>query len=327
MVGDLHGNFEIMLDSLKALGMVTPNSTDLNNLQWSGGNKKLVFHGDILADRNTSSLDIMAAIRKLQVEAAKQGGSVELIAGNHEDFAISFLTGKKVPGPKGQMTDVLNYLFSGGQADGIVEFARKYATDPALRNVTSVMDGPFMDRMGKQPPLGQEILENMRKDPEGRKILEQMASMKLAEYINDTIYMHTEMTPEILTALQSNGNTVGQSIDKINQTYQQGLRFTLLGEGSMPPNFAEVSNTFTGTYNRDYVNKPGAMKWLNDNGVNYVVHGHSHTDVGSNVNPTTDGVTIIGVDHSAGKKGGGAKAGADLSIGVIKKDGQFTDKP
>jgi hypothetical protein len=69
------------------------------------------------------------------------------------------------------------------------------------------------------------------------------------------------------------------------------------------------------------------MKWLNDNGVNYVVHGHSHTDVGSNVNPTTDGVTIIGVDHSAGKKGGGAKAGADLSIGVIKKDGQFTDKP
>jgi|GEM_PF-2819756 len=326
-VGDLHGNFDIMLDSLKQLGMIPQNATSINDIQWTGGNKRLVFQGDILADRNANSFKVMEAIRKLQVEAAKQGGSVDLIAGNHEDFALAFLTGKKVPGLKGgPLMDLSNYLFVGTQATGIIEFAKKFSGDPALSNITSATDPAFIERFMKPPPLGPEILKNMRQSPEGRQILEQMASMKVVEYIDDTLFMHTELTPEILSLFQGDA-TMGQRVDQINKIYQQGLRFQLLGEGTMPPNFDVISNTFLGTYNKGYTHSPGDLKWMNDHGVNHIVHGHTHSEVGSNVDATSDGVKIIGVDHSAGKGGGGLKPGKNLSIGVIKTNGQFSDTP
>ncbi|MBU1953870.1 metallophosphoesterase, partial [Patescibacteria group bacterium] len=320
-VGDLHGNYNILVDNLKSLGAI-PESGEMH---WIGGNKKIVFHGDILADRNTRGLEILDAIGQLQAQAAKEGGGVTLIAGNHEDFAISFLTGKEVAGGG----DAFSWCFTGGeQGKGIIEFMR-FASDPKLHSVESMLgilsvlpDASAQTMQGLQ----QDIVHNMRNNPEGKKYLEQMASMKLVDYIGDSLFIHTELTPEILATLSDNGSTVGQSIDSINARYQQGLRFLLLGEGSMPADFHQLSDIFTYTDNRSFNANLGDLQWLNDHGVNHVIYGHSHKKIGQNVNMTPDGVMLIGVDHSAGKRGNGLQEGENPSVGRIAKNGQFVNQ-
>lgn len=65
--------------------------------KWIGGNREIVFHGDILADRNTDGFHIFKRIRELQEEAKKEGGGITVLAGNHDDFAFAFLSQKDLP--------------------------------------------------------------------------------------------------------------------------------------------------------------------------------------------------------------------------------------
>jgi hypothetical protein len=141
----------------------------------------------------------------------------------------------------------------------------------------------------------------MKQSPEGQKPLEQICGFKLVEQIDDALYMHTDPTNELLDELDSRGKTVGEAVDKINAVYRQGLKHLLLGEGSMPADFDKIRKAFLNTYNR----AKGAfdmlrMQKLNEKGINFIFHGHSHTDA---KDPAIDcmGVSIVGVDHSNGK--------------------------
>lgn len=340
-VGDLHGNQEILIANLKSLRVINENAnfTDINSIHWTGGARRVVFHGDILADRGTNSLDIMATIRKLQGEAKAAGGEVTLIAGNHEDFALSFLTGKKIAGADsdGFLTSMLS-----NQGAGLVEFIQRYSTDPRLQGVKSLKDvvtifgvetlslpngsevprpGPAYDNMLAY--LRKDILANMRKSKDGKELLVQMAGMKVGEYIDDTLFLHTDPTPEILALIESYGTDVGTAIDKLNAEFQTGLRFHLLGEGAEPANYEKIKNAFTDTGNRtssgpDPYSTMDFSK-LKAKGVNRVIHGHS-SDAASMVHKR-NGVEITSVDFDAGKKGRNME---DRSIGKIAVDGKLS---
>lgn len=76
-VGDLHGDYDAWLDIARAARLV-----DSNN-HWAGSKTVLVQTGDI-TDRGPDSLKIIRHLMQLQREAAKAGGKVVVLIGNHE---------------------------------------------------------------------------------------------------------------------------------------------------------------------------------------------------------------------------------------------------
>jgi hypothetical protein len=76
-VGDLHGDFSVWRDIAGGAGLVDSSG------HWTGGRTTLVQVGD-LVDRGPDSLKIVRDLMRLQKEAAKQGGKVIALVGNHE---------------------------------------------------------------------------------------------------------------------------------------------------------------------------------------------------------------------------------------------------
>jgi len=301
MVGDLHGNYEAFKGNVKHLELVNENG------DWVAGNTKVVFHGDVLGDRNLSSLETFAAIFKMQKQARKQGGDVILLAGNHENFAISYLTGRPIKEYKfNKLTGEIDLQYNkvsdyGRAAMGVSEFSK-------FRN-------------GNNSTTPTEILENMRMDPEGRKILKRMTSMKLIEQIDDTIFLHTELTPKIFELLSQKGKSLQENIDYINETYQHGLKHLLLGKGDLPADYDKVASAFLSTENRKYSATPEEETFLRDSGVKLVVHGHS--DKGPESYRKGE-LEILGVDNSYGKDDDPSKT--EYSTGKIGMSGKLSRK-
>lgn len=81
IIGDVHGQY----DTLR-LFLVNNRVID-QNLRWSFGNGTVVFMGDIF-DRGEKVTEILWLIYRLEKEAAENGGSVQLILGNHEMMVL-----------------------------------------------------------------------------------------------------------------------------------------------------------------------------------------------------------------------------------------------
>jgi hypothetical protein len=81
-VGDLHGDYDVWIDIARDAGLI-----DAKN-RWSGGTTILVQTGDI-TDRGPDSLKIIRHLQKLQKEAAKAGGQVIVLIGNHEAMNVT----------------------------------------------------------------------------------------------------------------------------------------------------------------------------------------------------------------------------------------------
>jgi hypothetical protein len=77
VIGDSHGAFDSYSALLAEVGLVD------GKLKWSGGKANLVSLGDFL-DRGADSRKIMDLLMRLQKEAAKSGGKVHVLLGNHE---------------------------------------------------------------------------------------------------------------------------------------------------------------------------------------------------------------------------------------------------
>lgn len=79
VVGDLHGDYEALADTLTAAGVIADRSCDA----WVGGDATLVQMGDVV-DRGPDGKRCNECLRFLQGAAAPFGGSVVRLVGNHE---------------------------------------------------------------------------------------------------------------------------------------------------------------------------------------------------------------------------------------------------
>ncbi len=77
VVADTHGEFEILATMLRQQGVIDPK------LRWKYGRGHLVVLGDVF-DRGPNHLEILWLLYQLEGEAAKAGGGVHLLLGNHE---------------------------------------------------------------------------------------------------------------------------------------------------------------------------------------------------------------------------------------------------
>ncbi|HPD13979.1 MAG TPA: metallophosphoesterase [Planctomycetota bacterium] len=81
-VGDVHGDFGQFVKALRAAGVVD----DRND--WAAGKTHLVQLGDVL-DRGPDSRRAMDLLMKLEAQAAKAGGAVHALLGNHEAMVLA----------------------------------------------------------------------------------------------------------------------------------------------------------------------------------------------------------------------------------------------
>ena len=81
VVADTHGEFEILVDMLRAHGIVDAK------LGWSFGRGHLVVLGDVL-DRGAHQVEILWLLYALEAQAGKAGGGVHLVLGNHETMVL-----------------------------------------------------------------------------------------------------------------------------------------------------------------------------------------------------------------------------------------------
>ncbi|PCI25720.1 hypothetical protein COB57_00705 [Candidatus Peregrinibacteria bacterium] len=294
-IGDLHGNINALWGNLYDLDLITPERL------WKGGDRKVVFHGDILADRSTQGLEILENIKVLQRQAQEQGGDIIILAGNHDDFAISFLMDKPLAGG-GHYTDIAN-----NAALGIGEFQRYMRGGERIDNhAIGLNEFMTVDRA--------EIIHTMRNTAKGREMLGSLCDMKILERIDDTIFTHTDITSDMADMIISKG------VDRMNEVYKDGLERVLLnGEDvrTLSPEFFEITDTFLATDNRSYMNAAQGEA-LREIGVNHIIHGHSADNSGSAVN--IGGVIVTSVDHSAFKGRGRNDA---RSVGVIRTNGEI----
>jgi len=94
VIGDLHGRLEALYHNLIALGAITGTEEEFNrqDFTWTRRIDDLVLLGDIFADRFDEGVQIVNTILALKEKIKAVNGTVSIIAGNHEDFAISMLT-------------------------------------------------------------------------------------------------------------------------------------------------------------------------------------------------------------------------------------------
>ena len=81
-IGDLHGDYDAWATIARAAGLIDATG------RWTGKRTILVQAGDI-PDRGPDSAKILRHIMRLQREAARQGGRVIALVGNHEAMNVT----------------------------------------------------------------------------------------------------------------------------------------------------------------------------------------------------------------------------------------------
>jgi len=76
-VGDLHGDYEQYMKVLRSAGLVSAHG------KWTGADTHLVQTGDV-PDRGPDTRKIIDHLANLKVQAARKGGRVHTLIGNHE---------------------------------------------------------------------------------------------------------------------------------------------------------------------------------------------------------------------------------------------------
>jgi hypothetical protein len=218
-------------------------------------------------------LQITSIIRNLADQATKQGGQVDFLCGNHEMDFIIFLC--KAGGDRHA---VKNANFFTTQDMGIWELAQ-FDTDPdsELKKINPLIrtgkkrgsvkeefennENELWPRLYDKMP---EILANMRNNPEGRKILENICQIKVAVVYDDTLFCHTDPTIRMIADLARDGNIV-QRVLEINNIFQENLRRVLFQGEKWNDDFEKVMEIYLNARNRNYFVEQGAFNNITEN--------------------------------------------------------------
>ncbi len=190
--GDVHGAYDDWVAMLRELNVVD------GNLNWSGGDTHLISLGDLI-DRGPGSRSVVELMMKLQGQAARAGGAVHMVLGNHEVMV---------------MTGALNYVsreeFAAFAADespadreALYAEYRRFNPDGEEAAVRSRFDDQY--------PAGFLALRKAysREGELGRWLLQQPFVLK----VNDRVYMHGGIA----------GPQAGETIEALNTRLKSEL--------------------------------------------------------------------------------------------------------
>jgi hypothetical protein len=179
-IGDLHGDYDNYIATLKAAGLVDKKG------KWRGGKTHLVQTGDI-PDRGPDTGKIIEHITKLGKQAKKKGGRVHNLIGNHEAMNV-YGDLRYVHDGEFQAFENRN---SAALRDRVFEITMQNmeASDPAA---VAALPENFREEWNLKHPLG--WVEHRQAwdpawNPEG-ELANWVLDKKVAVRINDNLFLH-----------------------------------------------------------------------------------------------------------------------------------------
>lgn len=234
-IGDLHGDCSAWRDIARTARLI-----DANN-RWTGGKAILVQTGDT-TDRGPDSLKIIRDLQRLQREAARAGGRVVVLVGNHEAMNVTGDLRYVHPGEYAAFTD----RDSASRRDRFYT-ANQAAFEAAAREQNASLSGAAIrDAWLKETPLG--MLEHQTAwRPAGELGRWTIANPAVA-MIGDTMLVHggisagyaamaiDEINRRVSAALAAR-DIAPQSIinDPSGPLWYRGLLTRAKGADDMPP--------------------------------------------------------------------------------------------
>jgi hypothetical protein len=210
-VGDVHGDADNLAAILRAAGLIDAAG------RWSGGSTRLVQTGDF-TDRGADVREAMELLMRLENQAGRAGGRVDVLFGNHEAFNVLR-----------ELRDVSPEAYA-RFADRRSEDRRRraYETHASIVGSGNLPRGPWM---ASHPAGVAEYLEAMdRRGRYGRWIRSKKAMLQ----IGDTIFMHAGLNPERPVSVEDVNREVERDVsswDALVEALQQnrliGPAFTL----------------------------------------------------------------------------------------------------
>ncbi len=183
-MGDIHGDYDRLVEVLHMAGLINGSKA------WSGGSAHLVFDGD-LVDRGPASGKVLDLVMALQTQAARAGGAVHPLIGNHEVM---------------NMIGDLRYVskedwasYRTADSPRLLAEEAKAALDAARQDAAAKGSNPpdaagFLKDFAEKHPLGwvEQRLAFAPTGKYGRWLRQQKVIIK----INDCVFMHAGIPPK-----------------------------------------------------------------------------------------------------------------------------------
>ena len=183
-IGDVHGAYEPFLAILREAGLIDKNR------HWTGGKATFVQTGDVL-DRGPDSKRVLDLLRNLEGEAAKAGGQVLALVGNHEVM--------RMVGDMRYISAKEYSAFASPDARDLREGLYKSAVDSAKADAKTAGqrfdESAFSKLFYAQTPLGLvEMQRAFAKDGDHGK---RLRTKPLFIRLNGIVFVHGGFTPPI----------------------------------------------------------------------------------------------------------------------------------
>lgn len=190
-IADIHGSLSGLTTILQEARLIDASG------RWSGGGARLVQTGDFL-DRGADVRQVMDLLMRLEGEARRAGGRVDVLFGNHE--AMNLMHDLRDVSPAAYATF----------ADGRSEERRRRAFD--AHESIAKRAGRVIDRetwMASRPPGFVEYVEAI--GPSGR-YGRWLRSRSVVLQVDDTIFMHAGLAPDTTASLAEVNRAVQREI-------------------------------------------------------------------------------------------------------------------
>jgi hypothetical protein len=207
-IGDIHGALDSLTAILQAAGL-----TDTQG-RWIGGRTRVVQTGDYL-DRGAAVRGVLELLMRLEEEAKRAGGRVEVLFGNHEGMNV--------------MRDLRDV-----SPDALASFADR--DSEARRSRAFIAHATIARRAGQElnrnnwlkehPPGYIEYLEAM--GPSGR-FGRWIRSRKVVTKIGDTVFMHAGIPIQSTATLDDVNTTVEREVRAFDDAVTTLQRTGLIG--------------------------------------------------------------------------------------------------
>lgn len=200
-VGDVHGDYDNFLRVLRDAGVVNRRGN------WIAGETHLVQMGDV-PDRGPDTAKVIALLQKLETQAARDGGRVHALIGNHEVM---------------NMLGDLRYVHPGEYEAMRTRDSRRlrdayYAQDVARREAANpefVADAAFREQWEREIPLG--MIEHQLAWRAAGEIGQWILTHNAVIRINRNLFVHGGISPAVL------GMDISAINDQIRHELNGGL--------------------------------------------------------------------------------------------------------
>jgi hypothetical protein len=205
-VGDVHGAFDSFVEILRAAGLVDAK------LSWAGGTSVFIQTGDVF-DRGAKVRETLDLLMRLEGEAKRAGGRVELLLGNHEVMNLLHEFRDVAPAAYAAFADARSEARRQRAFDDYVRIAKRRAAPAGSATPPAPMSREAW--LAAHPPGFVEYVEAL--GPRGR-YGRWLRAHKVVMVEGRTAFMHAGIPPALAGTFEDINRTAAREIGAWDDT-------------------------------------------------------------------------------------------------------------